>query len=443
MNKLFKTFFLNHRFFYILGGISSLMVIAFFIPFVFWVSIVLLSLLLIITLFDAYLLYADVDKLEAKRIVPERLSNGDDNRVNLHVSNPYPFKVLCQILEELPIQFQKRDASFDRPFLPNESVEIKYSLYPTKRGDYDFGHTNVFVMTSFGLVKRKFTVDNQASIRCFPSFLRLNELMNNITSRINNQYGNKKTRRIGHSLEFEQIKGYVAGDDIRTINWKATAKANHLMVNQYMEETSQAFYSIIDKGRAMQMSFNDMTLLDYAINSTLATSHVVLRKHDRAGMMTFSKDIEDVIVADQRPSQMRLISETLYNVKTNFHESSFDRLYAMIRKKVTHRSIMLMYTNFETLDSLHRQLPYIRAIAKNHMLIVVFFKNVELYKLTKNKAANRDEVYDKIIAEKFLHEKELIVHELKKYGIHSILTEPQYLSAEVINKYIELKSKGI
>lgn len=443
MKNLIETFFLNHRFFYILAGIVSLMVIAFFAQFIFWVSIILLSLLLIITLFDTYLLYANVDKLEARRIIPERLSNGDDNKIILHISNPYPFNTTIQILEELPVQFQKRDAKFERPFNPEESIDIKYSLYPTKRGDYHFGYTNVYVHTMFGLVKRKFLINNEASIRCFPSFLRLNELMNNIVSRVNNQYGNKKTRRIGHSLEFEQIKEYVAGDDIRTINWNATAKENHLMVNQYMEETSQAFYSIIDKGRTMQMSFDGLTLLDYAINSTLATSHVVLRKHDRAGMMTFSKNIEDIIVADQRPSQMRLISETLYNVKTNFHESSFDRLYAAIRKKITHRSLLLLYTNFETLDSLHRQMSYIRAIAKNHLLIVVFFKNVELYKLTQNKATNRDEVYDKIIAEKYLHEKQLIVHELKKYGINSILTEPEYLSAAVINKYIELKSKGV
>ena len=124
--------------------------------------------------------------------------------------------------------------------------------------------------------------------------------------------------RIGHSLEFEQIKEYVAGDDIRTLNWKATAKNNQLMVNQYIDERSQPIYSIIDKGRTMEMHFEGLSLLDYAINAALAVSNAALKKQDKAGMLSFSGKVEDHIMAEQRNAQMRLISEALYNVSTNF-----------------------------------------------------------------------------------------------------------------------------
>jgi uncharacterized protein (DUF58 family) len=256
-------------------------------------------------------------------------------------------------------------------------------------------------------------------------------------------YGLKKVRRLGHTMEFEQIKDYVLGDDLRTINWKATAKRNQLMVNQFQDEKSQPVYSIIDKGRIMKMPFNGLSLLDYAINASLVLSNIILKKQDKAGLFSFSKRIDNMVVAQRRSGQMQLILEALYNVDTDYFESDFGRLYANIKRHVTHRSLLLMYTNFETLDGLNRQLPYLKAIAKNHMLVVIFFKNTEIDKLIKAKAETVQQIYDKVIAEKFDFEKRLIINELKKFGIHSILTTPERLTVDTINKYLEIKSRGL
>jgi uncharacterized protein (DUF58 family) len=253
----------------------------------------------------------------------------------------------------------------------------------------------------------------------------------------------KKIRRIGHTIEFEQIKEYVQGDDIRTLNWKATAKKNSLMVNQFQDEKSQSVYMVIDKGRVMKMPFNQLSLLDYAINATLVLSNVILKKHDKAGMFTFSKKVENRVMAEKRSSQMQLIMDSLYNVKTDFFESDYSRLYVDIKKNINHRSLILFYTNFETLDGLHRQLPYLKGIAKSHLLVVVFFQNTELNEIIHKKSETVQEVYDKVIAEKFAFEKRLIVNELKKYGIYSVLTQPENLTLDTINKYLEIKARGI
>lgn len=135
--------------------------------------------------------------------------------------------------------------------------------------------------------------------------------------------------------------------------------------------------------------------------------------------------------------------ENLYRVKTNFFESDYSKLYIEIKKNITHRSLLILYTNFETLDSLNRQLPYLKAIAKSHLLVVVFFNNTELNQLIQEKANTIQQVYDKVIAEKFAFEKRLIVNELKKYGIYSVLTQPENLTLDTINKYLEIKARGI
>ncbi len=417
--------------------------IGFFIPLFFNISKVLLFVLALVTIVDIFLIYSEKNGFELERSLPERLSNGDENKISIHLKNNYKIATNSILIEELPYQFQKRDFIFKQLLKPKEEKNINYDLRPTKRGIYDFGHVNVYVSTPLHLATRKYVLGEAKKIKCYPSFLKLKEFDISAFSNKVTTVGSRKIRRLGHSLEFEQIKEYIAGDDIRTLNWKATAKNNQLMVNQYIEEKSQPVYSIIDKGRVMQMSFNKLTLLDYAINATLAISSIILRKQDKAGMLTFSTKLEDLIVADQRNAQMNLISETLHNIKTDFTESDFSLLYATVKRKITSRSLLILYTNFETMDALNRQLPYLRGLAKNHLLLIVFFKNTELDAITNSAAKNIQDVYDKVIAEKFMYEKRQIVNELKKYGIQSILTKPENLTGDTINKYLSLKARGL
>lgn len=421
--------------------------ILFVISFVFpvWFNTVRLLLLILVALavLDTLFLYTAKKGIYGERIVPEKLSNGDENPIQLNIQNFYTVPVFVRVIDEAPEQFQLRNFKIDRKLAPSSSITLEYQLRPTERGEYHFGKLNIYATSVFGLVARRFSFNDGVMVPNYPSFIQLRKY--NLLAISNNlsQYGIKKVRKLGHTMEFEQIKDYVLGDDLRTINWKATAKKNQLMVNQFQDEKSQPIYSVIDKGRVMKMPFNGLSLLDYAVNAALVISNVALKKQDKAGIFSFSKKVENRVVAERRTSQMNLILEALYNVNTNFFESDFGRLYADIKRNITHRSLILLYTNFETLDGLHRQLPYLKGIAKNHLLVVIFFKNTELNSLIHNKAETVQQAYDKVIAEKFAFEKRLIVNELKKYGIYSILTTPENLTIDTINKYLEIKARGL
>lgn len=441
--NFFKKLYLNNLFFYTILGVITLFATAFFFPFLYNVAWCLLFILLTLLLLDILILFFVKSGFEATRVTPEKLSNGDENAINVSLKNYYTFPVKVKIIDEIPFQFQIRNFEITQKLKANSSTSINYFLRPTERGEYFFGNLNIYVHSPLRLIARRFTFDKDVMVPAYPSYIQLRKY--DLIAFSNNlfQYGAKKIRRIGHSMEFEQIKEYVQGDDMRTLNWKATAKKNSLMVNQFQDEKSQSIYMVIDKGRAMKMPFNGLSLLDYAINATLVLSNVILKKQDKAGMFAFAKKVENRIVAEKRSSQMQNILESLYNIQTDFFESDFSRLYVDIKKNINQRSLILLYTNFETLDSLHRQLPYLKAIAKNHLLVVVFFNNTELNELINKKAANIQEVYDKVIAEKFVFEKRMIVNELKKYGIFSVLTEPENLTLDTINKYLEIKARGI
>jgi uncharacterized protein (DUF58 family) len=439
----FKKLYINNFFFYLLLGLIVLFVCAFIFPILFNATTYLFLILIVFLFLDILILFLSKNGIEAGRITPEKFSNGDQNLVNVVIKNYYTFPVFAKIIDEIPFQFQVRNFEISRKIKASSQDEINYELRPTERGEYFFGNLNIYISSPLRLVSRRFKFENGNMVPTYPSYIQLRKY--DLIAFSNNlfQYGIKKIRRIGHSMEFEQIKEYVPGDDIRTLNWKATAKKNSLMINQFQDEKSQSVYMVIDKGRMMKMPFNGLSLLDYAINATLVLSNVILKKQDKSGMFAFSKKVENRVFAEKRASQMQKILETLYNIKTDFFESDYSRLYVDVKKNINQRSLIILYTNFETMDGLKRQLPYLKGIAKSHLLVVVFFNNTELNELINKKTETIQEVYDKVIAEKFMFEKRLIVNELKRYGIYSVLTQPENLTLDTINKYLEIKARGI
>ena len=441
IKKYIGNLYICNRFYFLAGVCILLFVISFFIPVLLPISKNIWYLLLLLFCVDYGVLFFSRYTPLAKRITTERFSNGDENKVILQMTNSMHFTVDMEVIDELPNQFQKRDWILKRRFKSGEQKNIEYSLRPTERGEYHFGNLIIYSKTLLGLAMKRSDINAQIIIPVFPSFMQLRKYQLLSQTTIQSEHGNKRMRKLGHSMEFEQIKEYVSGDDIRTINWKATARKSSLMVNNYTDEKSQQVYCIIDKGRLMKMPFNNLTLMDHAINSTLVLSNVCLQKQDRVGLITFDNKIGSILAADRKPIQQANILQLLYNQQTSFLESDFEMLYTQLRSIVKQRSLLILFTNFESLSGLKRQLNFLRAIAKHHLLLVVFFENTALKELSAIDATDLEQVYIKTIAEKFAAEKRLIVKELLKYGILSILTAPENLTVNSINKYVELKSR--
>jgi uncharacterized protein (DUF58 family) len=377
---------------------------------------------------DMLLLYSGKQTLSIDRNIPERLSNGDGNTISITVQSFFKSTVSLVVIDEIPFQFQQRNVEFTRMLKPREASTITYSLRPVKRGEYSFGKTNAFVKSRLGLVKRRIQLDQTAMVPVYPSFIQMRkfELLAISNQLINS--GIKRIRRIGQNQEFELIKKYVAGDDSRTVNWKASARRGELMVNHFQDERSQQVYSLIDKGRLMQMPFEGMSLLDYAINACLVISNIAIKKSDKAGLITFQDKIGTVLQAGRVNNQISQILETLYNQKTAYREPDFSVLYSAVRKNISQRSLLLVFTNFETLHGLHRQLPYLKKLSRYHLVVVIFFENTELNQLIDQNTHSLQALFKQAVAERFSFDKKLIVKELKKNGIHSVLTSPQNLT---------------
>ncbi|MBC8112378.1 MAG: DUF58 domain-containing protein [Verrucomicrobia bacterium] len=443
MKSFFRNLYLNNRLFLAIGVNIFMFLLGFAYPVLFPFAKIAFYVILSLTVAEIFLLFVRKEGFKGRRDCAEKFSNGDENPVKIFLKNNYLFGVRLRVIDEVPIQFQYRDLDFRLGLGGRAEKTIQYSLRPVKRGEYAFGTLNIYVTSTIGFASRRYSFDQNEKIAVYPSYMQMRKYELLAISNRLSELGIKKVRRIGQAMEFEQIKEYVLGDDIRRINWKATARKNNLMVNHYTDEKSQQVYSIIDKGRVMRMPFEGMSLLDYAINASLVISNIAIRKEDKAGIITFNNKINTVLPAGKMGGQMQNSQEILYNQKTNYKESSLDLLYATVKRRLNQRSLIILYTNFETLNSLQRQLPYLLKLAKSHVLVVIFFENTELKEFLTKTAVNTEEIYMKTIAEKFAYEKKLIVKELRRYGIYAVLTTPQNLTVNTINTYLELKGRGV
>jgi uncharacterized protein (DUF58 family) len=443
MIRMLKNLNFTNRFFLIYSGIIFAFAISFFLKWVFPIAQTFLVIALLISLMDILILFSRNIKVEVTRNHSNMLSLGDKNKINIQIHNKSDIKLSLKVIDELPEQLQIRDFAMFIILQKGEIKKLEYDILPTTRGIFQFGNINIIAQTSGGLISRKFCFDLKSEVAVFPSIIQMKKYELNAIKSLSHFVGIKKIRQIGHSYEFEQIKNYIPGDDNRSVNWKASGRSGELMVNQYEQQRLQQVYSIIDKSRSMKMPFNGLSLLDYAINTSLVISNIALQKYDKAGLLTFTDKLGSVIKADNRKRQLTNIIHALYNEKEHSLEADYELLYSGVRNLIKGRSLIFLYTNFESTYALERVLPILRKINKLHLLVVMFFENTELKDFAEKECFTTMDIYSQTIARKQLMEKTVIQQELLKFGIQTIKSKPEELSINTINKYLELKARGM
>jgi uncharacterized protein (DUF58 family) len=438
-----KHLFLASRFYYVMTALIAGMMLSYPFPFLMPFIQTGLVLIAVIVVTDILILFGKNVVIRVERDAPQVLSLGDDNEIKLTIQNRSGVTFDAEVIDELPEQFQIRDFSRRFELGGNKTHIEKYTLRPLTRGEYAFGKIHLFLKSPLRLIQRRISTDAASMLPVYPSIIQMKRYELKSFDRSSNEVGVKKIRRIGHSYEFEHIKHYTRGDDYRSINWKATGRRSALMVNQYEDEKSQPIYCVIDKSRVMHMPFNGLSLFDYAVNTALVMSNIVLSKQDKAGLITFAETPKSLIKAERSKSQLKKIIEALYREREGVVEANYESLYMATQKFVAGRCMMLLFTNFDSTYALHRVMPQLQKLNEKHLLVVVFFENSEVTTQASANVNSLEDVYTQITAEQFALTKIQLVQELRQAGIMSILTRPEALTVSAINKYLEVKSRGM
>ncbi|HLP27297.1 MAG TPA: DUF58 domain-containing protein [Candidatus Didemnitutus sp.] len=443
MIDLLRNWFPTFRITWAIVAIVVTAVASTWLPVLLWVAYIVTLCTIAACVIDTVLLWSGRVSVTAERQCDQRLSNGEFNPIAVHVKAEAPFATQLTILDEVPIQLQERSLTFDWMNSGTDTITFSYEIRPVARGVLRFGAINVFVRTRLGLIQRRFPRDAERAVEVHPSIMEMRRAEIATFSNRQHRLGVHKQRRLGHTMEFEKISTYTTGDDLRTVNWKATARRNSLMVNQYQDERSQDIYSVIDLGRSMRFAHNGMTFLDHAINASLAFSNVVIKKQDRAGLITYGAHEAKILPANAGNAQLAGVMKGLYAIETEFEQSDDDRLVDLVRRRLPSRTLLMLYTNIESVDAARRRLPAFRLLSRSHVLVVNFFDNTGIRATVDQEPQTMEDIYRQTIARATLLEKNEIRAELRRAGIYTVLSAPQSLSIASINAYLDLKTRGL
>lgn len=379
----------------------------------------------------------------AARATDDILSMGDPNPVTITVESRYAVPVRVTVLDEAPVAFQKRDAAGVVTLPPGGAAEVRYTVRPTARGAYGFGATHLYVASPLGLLERRITAPTAAEARVYPSVIQMRRLAFLADPRRMGEAGARRVRRAGTTLELDQIAAYVPGDDRRAVNWKATARrGGALHVNRYTDERSQPVIVALDMGRAMRSPFDGLTLLDHSINAALVLLNTALRVHDRAGLVTFDHEVRTVRPPSRGPGTLPALLDALYRQEPSFLDPGYEALHAALTTRVGSRALVLLFAHFDTRAALDRQLPYLRRIGRRHRLVVVLFENTGIRDLLAARSERLEDVYVKAAAEALAMETREVARALERAGVGALVTRPETLSVDAVNRYLALKAAG-
>lgn len=432
--------FPQRNLFRILLFIAAIFFTGYFIPVLNIVGLVLLVMYLVLLIVEVLLLFWG--KVLCGRQLSSRFFCGEKNTVRLHCVSSYPFSIRAVIVEELPVRLQIRDFEIKLRLSSGEQRRLTYTVIPVRRGEYHFGKTHVFIHLLSRSICRRVSSSEGHTVSVYPSFPEMKKADLHAFSQVMNRQGAKKERLPGTSKEFEEISDYIPGDNYRWINWKATARRSKLMVNRYQDERARDIYQIIDMGRTMKMPFDGMTLLDYSINSALALSNVILKKHDKAGLITYHSRLNTFIKADNRSNQLTRLCEALYAQESQFPESSLDCVYTPMSRNSRGRSLIILYSNFESPYALERESYMMKKLAAKHMVLLISFINTDILQESKQSPEKLEQLYAKTVAGKFLADKQMFMKKLHQKGINTIMVKPKDLTIAVLNKYLDIRKKG-
>ncbi len=383
-----------------------------------------------------------------------RVTRTHDARLSLAVQNLVTIRVAQQVggrtlpiwvRDEIPRSFGVDEASrvLTTHSKPGDAVELTYQVRPPRRGDYAFGALHLRWGSALGLLLRQASYPAQAPVKVYPNLVDIKKY--DLLLRRNRlwELGLRNTRWLGRGTEFERLRDYTPDDDYRRINWTATARRGQPISVEYETERSQTVIALLDTGRMMRSPVGDVAKLDYAVNAILLLTYVAAQKGDRVGRSAFADQPHTWVMPRSGKAQFHRLLAQLYAVESQPVEPDYTAAVAYVGAKQAKRSLILLFSDITgTLHAatLAAQLAHLR---RRHLVLLVTLRDPTVQELAHASVHDSATLYTRTVAEKLLAERQVVIEQLQRHGIHTLDVSADELSIAVIDRYLELKTRAM
>lgn len=386
---------------------------------------------------------------DIRRDHDQRLSLDADNPVAITVRHRGRRDTAIELRDEPPDDWLRAAPAGGTPILfrarlaAGTAQSLAYAVHPLRRGDYHFGNITLRWACPLGLWRRQCRFPLRQAVQVYPNVQEVRKYDLLLRARRLQDVGLRVTRRYGEGHEFERLRDYLPDDDFRRISWKATARRHKPISVEYESERSQTIFVAFDTGRMMKAPVGDMDRLDYVVNAALLFSYVVLGKGDRVGLMTFGDEVAHYLEPKGGRAQFHRLIETLYRVEAQPVEPAFGRALSTLKTRQRRRALVVIFTDVTGGLSMQQLAAGAVSLRPPHLPLVVTIADPALNNMAGQAPADAAGAYERAAAQRVLDDRRAILQHLEHQGVLTLDVPASRLSAAVINRYLDIKGKGM
>ncbi|MCW5960512.1 MAG: DUF58 domain-containing protein [Pyrinomonadaceae bacterium] len=408
-------------------------------------SVLAFDLLVVAAAFiDYYASRGLAEELKLERDFDRRFAIGDRSDVKITVENESDRTFHIRIKDEFPPEMiLNEDRSAEFVLEAHQNAEFTYGLTPPKRGNYKFGKTAVRFRSKFRLVWCQADLNEADSVKVYPNMRRAREMELKALGANSYLAIQRKSVRRGEGREFESMRDYVRGDEMRHISWTATARRSKLITRQYQIERDQTIIIALDAGRLMTGRIGDETKFDTAIHASLALMSAATRGGDNCGLMVFGRKVKKFLPPKKGIGQIDAVLEALHDLEPELIEPSYPRAFRYISANLKKRAFVIILTDLVDKESSKELINSLKLLRPRHLPLVATIGDRDLNATVSEKPKEIKDVFTQSAAEEIIHQREAALRQVETLGGLALDVTTQTLAPRLLETYLRVKERGL
>ena len=388
-----------------------------------------------------YFLTVPAKDISVQRAVAERLSIGRDNEVTIEVFSQAKENLQLKLRDAFPLEVEADVQEFDFALESNSKATLKYNLKPRRRGAFEFGDIACRYRSKFGLFWRQAVFPGAHKVRVYSDLKALQELSVKLAH--SSEFGDLKVRKRGQGTDFASLREYVSGDDVRSMDWKATARRDHPVLRVYEVDKEQAMMVLVDAGRMMVSDLDGLSRFDHALNAALSLVLTGLMRNDSVGLGIFADKPILYMPPRRGKAYISRILESCCDVFPKMVEPDYLGALSYFAGAHKSRSLMVVITDLTDPTGSQSLLSGLASLSPRHLPFCVTLRDRQVDRVADEAVGNIEEIMRKAVANDLISQRELAFSHLVRRGCLILDCAPQELSTKLVDKYLEIKARAL
>lgn len=378
-------------------------------------------------------------RVQVQRQPIERLAIGRDNAIELTVQTGNRPAIL-QIRDFYPQTFTVKPALLDVSMPANHREDLSYTVFPSQRGEYDWGAIQMRQLGRWGLAWHQWRVPQSQTVSVYPDLIGLRALSVRLT--LQNTGNLKRKQRMGMGTEFAELREYSLGDDPRLIDWKATARRSQLLMRILEPEQEQTLIILLDGGRLMTAQVNRLARFDWGMNTALALALTGLNRGDRVGLGVFDRQLHTWVPPERGKPQLNKLIEAVTPVQPTMLEPDYLNAVTTVTHQQTRRALVVLITDLVDKTASAELLSAMACLTPRYLPFCVTLRDPAVDRQAQTMTETIGSSYARAVALDLLAQRQLAFATLKQQGVLVLDAPADQVSEQLVDRYLHLKSRN-